>query len=138
MGFKGQYGGYEDLGGIGPGAHGGRGGFATGRHRKPENFLKAVNAQHHGIAEVRELGIREQAAEALLMGLRLDEGIAPAALAKRFGLAETDLIDPAKRAFYASQGLLTTQGDRLIVTQQGMPLLDGLLGELVPAALVSA
>ncbi|WP_298284636.1 radical SAM family heme chaperone HemW, partial [Novosphingobium sp.] len=129
---------YQDYAGVGPGAHGRRGGFATVRHRKPENFLKAVATQHHGIAEVRELGIREQAAEALLMGLRLDEGIAPAALAKRFGLAETDLIDPVKRAFYASQGLVTTQGDRLIVTQQGMPLLDGLLGELVPAALVSA
>jgi oxygen-independent coproporphyrinogen-3 oxidase len=129
---------YQDYAGIGPGAHGRRGGFATVRHRKPENFLKAVSAQHHGIAEIRELGIREQAAEALLMGLRLDEGIAPAALAQRFGLAETDLIVPAKRAFYASQGLLTTRGDRLIVTQQGMPLLDGLLGELVPAALVSA
>ena len=129
---------YQDYAGIGPGAHGRRGGFATVRHRKPENFLKAVNAQHHGISEIRELGIREQAAEALLMGLRLDEGIAPAALAQRFGLPETDLIDPAKRAFYASQGLLTTLGNRLIVTPQGMPLLDGLLGELVPAALVSA
>ncbi len=129
---------YQDYAGIGPGAHGRRGGFATVRHRKPENFLKAVNAQRHGIAEIRELGIREQAAEALLMGLRLDEGIVPAALAQRFGLAETDLIDPAKRAFYTAQGLLTTNCDRLIVTQQGMPLLDGLLGELVPAALVSA
>ena len=129
---------YQDYAGIGPGAHGRRGGFATVRHRKPENFLKAVSAQHHGIAEIRELGIREQAAEALLMGLRLAEGIAPAALARRFGLAETDLIDPAKRAFYAEQGLLAGHADRLIVTEAGMPLLDGLLGELVPAGLVSA
>jgi oxygen-independent coproporphyrinogen-3 oxidase len=128
---------YQDYAGIGPGAHGRRGGFATVRHRKPENFLKAVTAQHHGIAEIRQLGMREQAAEALLMGLRLDEGIAPTALARRFGLFETDLIDPVKRAFYAFQGLLTERGDRLVVTPQGMPLLDGLLAELVPAALVS-
>jgi oxygen-independent coproporphyrinogen-3 oxidase len=129
---------YQDYAGIGPGAHGRRGGFATVRHKKPENYLKAVTAQHHGIAEIRELGLREQAAEAILMGLRLAEGIAPAALAKRFGLAETDLIDPAKRAFYTEQGLLTLQADRLIVTDEGMPLLDGLLGELVPAGLVAA
>ena len=129
---------YQDYAGIGPGAHGRRGGFATVRHRKPENFLKAVSAQHHGIADIRELGMREQAAEALLMGLRLAEGIAPAALARRFGLAETDLIDPAKRAFYTAQGLLSTRADRLIVTDAGMPLLDGLLGELVPAGLVGA
>lgn len=129
---------YQDYAGIGPGAHGRRGGFATVRHRKPENFLKAVSAQHHGISEIRELGIREQAAEALLMGLRLDEGIAPAALAQRFGLPETDLIDPAKRAFYTAQGLLNERADRLIVTDAGMPLLDGLLAELVPAGLVAA
>lgn len=129
---------YQDYTGIGPGAHGRRGGFATVRHKKPENYLKAVAAQHHGIAEIRELGTREQAAEAILMGLRLAEGIAPAALAKRFGLTETDLIDPAKRAFYTRQGLLTQHADRLIVTDAGMPLLDGLLGELVPAGLVAA
>ena len=129
---------YQDYAGIGPGAHGRRGGFATVRHRKPENFLKAVSAHHHGIAEIRELGTREQAAEALLMGLRLGEGISPAALAQRFGLAEADLIDPAKCAFYTEQGLLTSRADRLIVTEAGMPLLDGLLAELVPAGLVSA
>lgn len=129
---------YQDYAGIGPGAHGRRGGFATVRHKKPENYLKAVAAQQHGIAEIRELGLREQAAEAILMGLRLAEGIAPAALAKRFGLAEADLIDPAKRAFYTAQGLLTQRADRLIVTDVGMPLLDGLLGELVPAGLVTA
>ena len=129
---------YQDYAGIGPGAHGRRGGFATVRHRKPENFLKAVSAQHHGIAEIRELGTREQAAEAILMGLRLGEGISPATLARRFGLAEADLIDPAKRAFYTEQGLLTGHADRLIVTEAGMPLLDGLLAELVPAGLVSA
>jgi len=72
------------------------------------------------------------------MGLRLGEGLAPTALARRFGLAESDLIDPAKRAFYLGQGLLTERGERLIVTPQGMPLLDGLLAELVPAALVAA
>lgn len=129
---------YQDYVGIGPGAHGRRGGFATVRHRKPENFLKAVTAQHHGLAEIRELASREQAAEALLMGLRLAEGLVPAALARRFGLAESDLIDPAKRAFYIAQGLLSERADSLIVTDAGMPLLDGLLAELVPAGLVAA
>jgi putative oxygen-independent coproporphyrinogen III oxidase len=129
---------YQDYAGIGPGAHGRRGGFATVRHKKPENYLKAVAAQRHGIAEIRELGLREQAAEAILMGLRLAEGITPAVLAARFDLAETDLIDPAKRALYTAQGLLTQRADRLIVTDTGMPLLDGLLGELVPAGLVEA
>ena len=34
---------YQDYVGIGPGAHGRRGGMATTRHKKPENFLNAVS-----------------------------------------------------------------------------------------------
>jgi oxygen-independent coproporphyrinogen-3 oxidase len=54
----------------------------------------------------------------------------------RFGLPETALIDPAKRAFHIG-GLLREDGTRLIVTEAGMPLLDALLAELVPADLVT-
>ncbi|MDB5725574.1 MAG: coproporphyrinogen oxidase [Novosphingobium sp.] len=129
---------YQDYCGIGPGAHGRRGGLATVRHRKPENWLAAIAARGDGISEERPLGQREQAAEAMLMGLRLREGVDLAALAARFGTSTEELCDPAKAAFYAEQGLLRREGSRLVVTDAGMPLLDGLLGELVPAALVSA
>ncbi len=129
---------YQDYAGIGPGAHGRRGGAATVRHRKPENWLSAVARNGHGIAEERSLGTSEQAAEALLMGLRLREGIDLAAITQRFGLPLSDLIDPAKLQFYAAQGLAWERGGRIGITPQGMPLLDGLLGELVPAGLVGA
>ena len=129
---------YQDYAGIGPGAHGRRVGVATVRHKKPENWLSAVERNGHGIAEERDLLPREQAAEALLMGLRLREGIDPGALALRFGLPTIDLIDPAKLTFYIGQGLAWEAGSRIGVTPAGMPLLDGLLGELVPAQLVQA
>ncbi|MGN6357991.1 MAG: radical SAM family heme chaperone HemW [Novosphingobium sp.] len=129
---------YQDYCGIGPGAHGRRGGLATVRHRKPENWLNAIAAQGDGIAEARPLGTWEQAAEAMLMGLRLAEGVDLAAMALRFGLAPADLCDEAKAAFYETQGLLSRDRSRLIVSEAGMPLLDGLLGELVPASLVEA
>lgn len=129
---------YRDYIGIGPGSHGRCDGLATIRHRKPENWLEAVAAQGHGIAEQRTLSIPEQASEALLMGLRLREGIDLAALAVRFGLAQSDLIDPAKVDFYRAQGLVWRSGPRFGVSENGMPLLDGLLGELVPVALVTA
>jgi len=128
---------YRDYVGLGPGAHGRRGGRATVRHRKPENFLNAVNNARHGIVEERLLGNREQASEAVLMGLRLAEGIAPAALAGRFGLAEDDLIVPAKRKFYREMGFLNDTETHLNVTERGMPVLDALLAELVPADLVA-
>jgi oxygen-independent coproporphyrinogen-3 oxidase len=129
---------YQDYCGIGPGAHGRRGGEATVRHRKPENWLEAVARTGSGIAEERPLNLREQASEAMLMGLRLAEGVDLAAMAARFGLAPDALCDPAKLAFYARQGLVRRAGDRIAVAGDGMPLLDALLGELVPAELLAA
>ncbi|MBV1917046.1 MAG: radical SAM family heme chaperone HemW, partial [Sphingomonadaceae bacterium] len=129
---------YQDYCGIGPGAHGRRGGIATVRHRKPENFLTSMAAQNHGISEQRTLGSREQAAEAMLMGLRLAEGINLATMAARFGLEVNALADRQKVEFYRDQGLVTIDGEWIGVTPAGMPLLDGLLGEIVPEGLVSA
>jgi oxygen-independent coproporphyrinogen-3 oxidase len=128
---------YRDYCGIGPGAHGRRGGVASTRHRKPENWIAAVERQGDGIAELRNLSANEQASEALLMGLRLDEGIDLAVLASRFGIARDMLCDAAKVQFYAEQGLLWCEGERIGATDSGMVLLDALLGELVPAGLVA-
>jgi putative oxygen-independent coproporphyrinogen III oxidase len=129
---------YQDYSGIGPGAHGRRGGMATRRHRKPENFLEAVTRNGHGIAEERALVPREQAAEALLMGLRLREGVDPGALALRLGLGTEELIDPGRLAFHEKLGLAWRRDGRVGVTPEGVPVLDALLGELVPDALAAA
>ena len=129
---------YQDYVGVGPGAHGRRGGMATLRHKKPENWLESVSMHGHGLKEQRSLGSSEQASEALLMGLRLAEGVDLAALSQRFRIAGEALIDPAKLALYESLGLAWQADSRVGVTPQGMPLLDALLGELVPEALVTA
>jgi oxygen-independent coproporphyrinogen-3 oxidase len=129
---------YQDYCGIGPGAHGRRGGAATVRYKKPENWLEAVGKNGHGISEQAVLGNRDQAAEAMLMGLRLDEGVDLADMAARFGLSPAALCDPAKLSFHASHGLTWRQGNRIGVTGKGMVLLDALLGELIPGELVSA
>ena len=127
---------YQDYAGIGPGAHGRRGGMATVRHKKPENWLGAVDGAGHGISEQHSLPLNEQASEALLMGLRLAEGIDLAELSARFGIEA--LVDGDRLAFYERQGLVRHDGSRVIVTDAGMPLLDALLGELVPSELVAA
>ncbi|GGN55149.1 coproporphyrinogen III oxidase [Novosphingobium indicum] len=127
---------YLDYCGIGPGAHGRRTGKATVRHRKPENWLEAIDATGNGIREARPLGTREQASEAMLMGLRLREGVDVAALANRFGLQADELCDPRRAQFFESQGLVWRKNSRAGITAAGMPVLDALLGELVPSALV--
>jgi putative oxygen-independent coproporphyrinogen III oxidase len=129
---------YRDYVGIGPGAHGRRCGVATQRHRKPENYLAAVGASGHGIVEERQLGCAEQATEALLMGLRLGEGVDCAELSARFGFARAELIDAGKLALHRELGLVRTEGERIVVSEAGMPLLDALLADLVAGELVAA
>lgn len=129
---------YRDYVGIGPGAHGRRGGLATIRHKKPEAFLRRVAEHGHGMAEERALDREEQLSEALLMGLRLAEGLDLAALAARFGTTPGSLIDVDRADLYAELGFVEREGSRVTVTEQGMPLLDALLAELVPAELCAA
>jgi oxygen-independent coproporphyrinogen-3 oxidase len=118
---------YRDYAGIGPGAHGRRDGLATARHKKPENWIAAVARNGHGAQIEQPLAPRERSTEALLMGLRLREGVD---LARIAGLGETSveaLIDwPAAQRLEA-QGLLARGGDRLAVTEAGMLLLDAIL-----------
>ncbi|GGC20591.1 coproporphyrinogen III oxidase [Novosphingobium marinum] len=129
---------YLDHCAIGPGAHGRRKGEATVRHRKPENWLSEISASGHGIREARRLERKEQASEAMLMGLRLTEGIDLAALSARFAMPQDLLCDPQKLDFYRRKHLVWREGDFIGITEAGMPLLDALLGELVPGALVAA
>ncbi len=112
---------YRPYAGIGPGAHGRRGGHAVQRHRKPENWLAALARNGHGIAQETQIPPAERGVEALLMGLRLAAGMdAPDAL------LELDAV-----ARLARQGLLERSGTRLTVTPRGMLLLDAILAEIV-------
>lgn len=129
---------YQDYCGIGPGAHGRRDGMATVRHKKPENFLKAVSERGHGIQEARLLSRSEQASEALLMGLRLTEGLDLYAVAERLGFAPDSLIDPKRFEHFIDLGLVWKQGRRIGVAQAGRPVLDAILAEVVSDSLIDA
>ncbi len=129
---------YQDYAGIGPGAHGRRGGVATVRHKKPENYLTAVARQGDGIAEARALAVPEQAAEALLMGLRLTEGVDLAALQARFTLPRAGLVEEIALARLITLGLMWQDGTRIGVALPGRGVLDALLAEVVADTLVAA
>ena len=119
---------YRDYAGVGPGAHGRRSGMRTVRHRKPENFLAAVARNGHGLVEEAPLSAMEAAHEALVMGLRLSEGIDTDALAARLGVER--LVDESAAARLAKLGLVTRCGARLAVTEPGRLLLDSILAEV--------
>jgi putative oxygen-independent coproporphyrinogen III oxidase len=109
--------------GVGPGAHGRRGGLATQRHRKPENWLAALERNGHGLAEETVLSREEQATEALLMGLRLREGVELEAVEDRLDLRAVERLE--------GHGLLVREGGRLVVRPAGRLLLDAILSEIV-------
>ena len=119
---------YGDYAGIGPGAHGRRLGRRTARHKKPENFLSGLARNGHGIAEEAVLSPVEAADEALVMGLRLAEGVDAQALADRFGLPA--LVDWNRVDRLVGSGHLTRQGALIALTAPGRLLLDHILGEI--------
>lgn len=124
---------YGEYVGIGPGAHGRRGGLATIRHKKPENFLNAVTRNGHGAQSEEALSPAERAREALLMGLRLAKGVDLADIARRTDMAEDALINPAAARQLRQHGLIGQKGSHLTVLPEGMLLLDRILAELVAA-----
>ena len=116
---------YRPYLGVGPGAHGRRGGAATLRHRKPENWLGALARNGHGLAEEYPLDSGDRSIEALLMGLRLREGVDLEAVRHS--------LDPGAVDRLERQGLLTRTPDRLFVTPPGRLLLDAILASIARA-----
>jgi len=122
---------YQDYAGIGPGAHGRRLGAASFRRKKPENWIAAVDRNGHGIEREDPLAPQERAVEALLMGLRLAEGVD---LGRIAALAGGEVpVDAAAMALLAEQGLISWEDERLRVTDGGMPVLEAILREIVIA-----
>ncbi len=118
---------YRDYAGVGPGAHGRRSGLRTVRHKKPENFLSGVARNGHGLVEEERLTGEETAHEALVMGLRLAEGIDLAALETRFARPIVKLVAVDR---LVGHGLLVRDGPRLFTTEAGRLLLDSILAEI--------
>ncbi len=118
---------YGDYSGIGPGAHGRRQGMRTVRHRKPENFLSGIARNAHGMIEEERLLPAEAAAEALVMGLRLAEGIDVDAIEQRLGVP---LVDRGATERLVASGHLERDQGRLRTSRAGRLVLDHLLGEI--------
>jgi putative oxygen-independent coproporphyrinogen III oxidase len=122
---------YQDYVGIGPGAHGRRQGQATTRHRKPENFLSGVARNGHGLKSEELLDPAAQATEALLMGLRLREGVDISALSHRFSIDSANLLDWEAVDKLVGLGFVHREVWKVSVLPKGFPLLDAILPQIV-------
>jgi oxygen-independent coproporphyrinogen-3 oxidase len=122
---------YGTYAGIGPGAHGRRGGLATLRHKKPENWMAAVHRNGHGLQSEEPLTPTDRAREALIMGLRLAEGVDLQRISKMSGLEPDMLVDHEAVARLNKLDLLERDRQRLRLTPAAMLLLDAILPEIV-------
>lgn len=120
---------YGTYAGIGAGAHGrlvsGNVRHATFTERSPEEWLKRVEADGHGIFSDETLSAAEQADEMLLMGLRLTEGVDLARHARLGGR-----IDPERLATLQAEGLVAFKDGRLRATAAGFPVLNAVIATL--------
>jgi oxygen-independent coproporphyrinogen-3 oxidase len=115
--------------GIGPGAHGrltlqGTR-LATEAIRAPAAWLDAVERRGTGESGRETLTVDEWAAEFLMMGLRLTEGIEMARWTRLSG------DRPLPLASLLDDGMMTLSDDRLRVTATGRPVLNAILRALL-------
>ncbi len=124
---------YGEYVGLGPGAHG-RLVLAGARHaivaeRKPEAWVKLVESNGSGTVESVVLTDTEQADEALLMGLRLREGLDVDRLSALTGHA------PAGQAIsdLVAMGLIESEPGRIRTKPGGLVVLDEIVRRLSSA-----
>lgn len=121
-----------DYVGIGPGAHGR---LTLNGQRYPTEAPRLPNRWLHRPADQLsgDIGLPlsgpDRAVEYMMMGLRIDEGIALHRLRHMLG----DTAPAQEIADLTGLGLLHQQDDRLTVTPQGRPLLNAILQRLVNA-----
>ncbi|HEX6958560.1 MAG TPA: radical SAM family heme chaperone HemW [Ferrovibrio sp.] len=121
--------------GLGPGAHGRirRAGqwAATQNRKKPEAWLEQVEQRGEGRESETAISPRERAEEALMMGLRLSEGIHAGNFQAACGLALDDVVPRERTAPLEAAGLLMRTPETLAATRAGRAVLDGLLARLL-------
>ena len=121
---------YGDYLGVGPGAHGrltvGGARIATATERQPEAWLKQVGERGDGLSHWQSISSSEQGTEALLMGLRLSEGIDRTRVEQMWGRP----MPAARLTELSAQGLIELTGSRLRATPRGRLVLNTVLKRL--------
>jgi oxygen-independent coproporphyrinogen-3 oxidase len=125
---------YHDYVGVGPGAHGrvaiGNAKRATRRTSGPEAWLGAVERAGHGTAETTDVRGRDRVEEALMMGLRLSDGIDRESFAVVAGLDPVEALGEARLAALVEAGFLEIDATRFRATAAGRQRLNALLRRL--------
>ncbi|MBC7770646.1 MAG: coproporphyrinogen III oxidase [Phycisphaerales bacterium] len=120
----------QDWIGVGPGAHGrinhGGARLALESQRRPSDYIDAVHENGVGWITEATLTGEEAADEALLMGLRTDEGIDPAPIAALRGRQ----IRPDALAWLIEESFVIHDAGRIRLTSRGRIVANTVAAEL--------
>jgi oxygen-independent coproporphyrinogen III oxidase len=106
---------------FGCGAHGSLAGQRFRQVAATDEYIARIEAGVDTVAERRPLSSDDQVAEALFMGLRLSEGVSPAAITYRFGIDVVNRYGAALAPFI-EDGLVVVTPARWRLTRRGMLL----------------
>lgn len=127
---------YGEYLGVGPGAHGRfiRDGI---RHAceniwQPYGWLENVISQNHGQKIVESLALHTAMKEAVMMGLRLREGLSFADWNDKFDLGLLTFLSESRIQSLCGEGLLNLTVTHVSATAEGRQKLNALLGWLLP------
>ena len=112
----------DDWWGVGPGAHSHRDGVRWWNVKHPAEYARRLASGVSPAADREVLGPQERHLEALLLGIRLAEGLDVGVLSD----AERDRLPGM-----AERSLLVLEGDRVRLTRTGRLLADGVVRDLL-------
>jgi putative oxygen-independent coproporphyrinogen III oxidase len=128
---------YGDYAGIGPGAHGrltmDGDKWATRAHKAPELWMKWVKEAGHGAHPFEKIDLSKRGWEALLMGLRLREGIALDAFIKETQTQPSEFINPSNLKKLVDGKFLEVTDRHIRATAAGRQRLNSVLSWLAAA-----
>lgn len=126
---------YADYVGVGPGAHGrltlNGNKVGTRGHRAPDVWLKQVADKGNGAHPFEAIDRRARLEEALMMGLRLQEGVPVSRLSQELNADWQTIIAPKRVRAMVDENMLVFEGDTLTATPEGLQRLNGLLSYLL-------
>ena len=124
-----------DYLGLGAGAHSykksadGVTGRRWSNEKNPARYMARVCESHHAVVEREEIDFQKAAGEFMFLGLRMTEGISPAAFSARFGSSPVAFYP--RIGTWTEAGLLEEQGGFLRLTQKGLLLANSIFVEFV-------
>jgi putative oxygen-independent coproporphyrinogen III oxidase len=126
---------YGDYVGVGPGAHGrltiDGAKFATRQRRAPESWIAASEKRGHGSEEPTRLADAERREEALMMGLRLTEGVTRERFREAAGSEIEAALDVAALADLQAGGFIELDAAGMRATAAGRQRLNAVLARLL-------